>query len=177
MPIPPPTRSCWPWRGAGHRDALEALFERVARRLDDVAGRLVSRSHDPLDVVQEACLSLLRKLPWLTVRTSFDGLLYGEARNAARAVRAAHPSSTDLQGVPEPSCEDRWPCLREDLTAVLANVPPLQREVLVLHYLHGIVLQKIAERIRAPIGTVRSRLQRGLDHARADPRVRSHLLP
>jgi RNA polymerase sigma-70 factor, ECF subfamily len=162
---------------AGHREAIEALFEKVARYLDDVAHHLVTQPLDPRDVVQETLVTLLRKLPRLTVKISLRGLVYGEVRNAARGLRTAYPHSSELQCVAEPDCDDGPTFLLEDLKTVLAHIPPSQRNILLLHFFDGMELEDIAELQRVPVGTIKSRMQRGLNRARSDRRVRSFFLP
>ena len=47
------------------------------------------------------------------------------------------------------------------LLAALRRLPFDQREVLALHYLADVTLADIAQRVGAPLGTVKARLSRG----------------
>jgi RNA polymerase sigma-70 factor (ECF subfamily) len=48
-----------------------------------------------------------------------------------------------------------------DLVRALRKLPPAQREVLVLHYVAELAVERIAADLRLPVGTVKSRLARG----------------
>lgn len=50
---------------------------------------------------------------------------------------------------------------RELLYRCLGNLPKMQRIPLVLHYIEGFKLEEIAELLRIPVGTVKSRLHNG----------------
>jgi RNA polymerase sigma-70 factor (ECF subfamily) len=61
------------------------------------------------------------------------------------------------------------PALGPDRTAVrnaLAQLPAEQRQVLELGYFEGLSSSEIAERVRAPIGTVKSRVAAALSKLR-----------
>jgi RNA polymerase sigma-70 factor (ECF subfamily) len=51
--------------------------------------------------------------------------------------------------------------------AALANLPPEQHEVVVLSYLEGLSHGEIAERLRVPLGTVKSRMRIAYQKIRA----------
>jgi RNA polymerase sigma-70 factor (ECF subfamily) len=53
-----------------------------------------------------------------------------------------------------------------DLEAALAKLPLEQRQVILLVGLEGLPYEKVAEILRVPVGTVRSRLSRGRDRLR-----------
>jgi RNA polymerase sigma-70 factor (ECF subfamily) len=48
-----------------------------------------------------------------------------------------------------------------DLVRALRRLPVAQREVLVLHYVAELAVERIAAELRVPVGTVKSRLARG----------------
>jgi RNA polymerase sigma-70 factor, ECF subfamily len=48
-----------------------------------------------------------------------------------------------------------------DLVRALRKLPLAQREVLVLHYVGELAVERIAAELRLPVGTVKSRLARG----------------
>jgi RNA polymerase sigma-70 factor, ECF subfamily len=52
------------------------------------------------------------------------------------------------------------------LRAKLAELPELQREVIERTYLHGFTLREVSEQLKAPLGTVKSALSRGLSRLR-----------
>jgi RNA polymerase sigma-70 factor (ECF subfamily) len=48
-----------------------------------------------------------------------------------------------------------------DLVRALRKLPPAQREVVVLHYVAGLAVDRVAAELGLPVGTVKSRLARG----------------
>jgi len=57
---------------------------------------------------------------------------------------------------------------REQLTAIVNNLPPGQREVVFLRYVDCLSLQGIATVMKIPLGTVKSRLHHALTALRED---------
>jgi RNA polymerase sigma-70 factor (ECF subfamily) len=53
-----------------------------------------------------------------------------------------------------------------DLEAAIATLPQEQREVILLVGLEGMAYEEVAQTLRIPVGTVRSRLSRGRDQLR-----------
>ncbi|HET7386088.1 MAG TPA: SigE family RNA polymerase sigma factor [Nocardioidaceae bacterium] len=53
------------------------------------------------------------------------------------------------------------PAEHVDLVRALSGLPVEQREVVVLHHLADLPVEQVAETLRVPIGTVKSRLARG----------------
>lgn len=56
--------------------------------------------------------------------------------------------------------------LRKTAVFLLQNLPLPQREVIILRFYHNLSLEEIAEATGVPLGTVKSRLYRGLQMAR-----------
>ena len=60
-----------------------------------------------------------------------------------------------------------------ELMTVLAGLSEEQREVLLLRFADGLSLAEIAEAMKIPLGTVKSRLHNALGSLRNDPRTRN----
>jgi RNA polymerase sigma-70 factor (ECF subfamily) len=56
---------------------------------------------------------------------------------------------------------------RDQLDRALARLPIDQRAVVILHHYQGLALTEVADVLRVPEGTVRSRLHRALQSLRA----------
>ena len=135
---------------------------------------------DPDDVVQEAFVMVWRDLePFAdSVGIRFDAwlraVLVHATRHAIRAtdrvrlIRIADAASPDpldrsarvapdalVDPHPEPGASL---ARRDSLGRAFARLSIDQRTILVLHYLEGEGLEQIAEAIRRPVGTVKSRL-------------------
>src|SRR5262245_18888049 len=124
------------------------------------------------DVAQDAWRAALESGPrepgslraWLAgvVRRRAADVIRGDARRGARERRAARPEST-------PSAADmraREETRRAAVDAVLALEEPY-RAALWLRFLEGLPPGAIAKRLGVPVETVRTRVKRGLDLARA----------
>jgi len=129
-------------------------------------GRSLLGVHGAEDVVQEAFLSLMRqhKEP-----ENIRAWLFRTVRNAAisqmrrRHCRQKHQKL--LSAVQKSWFESRPDDLIDAQTAqtVLASLPQLQREVVILRIWGQMSLKEIAQITGAPISTVHSRYQGGLD--------------
>lgn len=101
---------------------------------------------------------------WLLMRMRSRALDRRKAAGFARVV------SLEERKIDEPSASGEDPALgpdRERLKRALAALPVEQRQVLELGYFEGLSSSEIAERIAAPIGTVKSRVAAALGKLRA----------
>jgi len=87
---------------------------------------------------------------------------------------AALPAPTHLPEHPERAAERRE--LRELLQAGLLTLPVEQRTALLLHDVHGLDYQEIAQVEGVPLGTVKSRISRGRAQLREFLRAHGELL-
>lgn len=149
----------------GEPDAFDALVERWNLPLWRYLRRLVGDDEDAADTLQEAWLRILRGLPRLRDPARLRPWLFGIARRALMdrlrreyAGPSMDASAADHLPVPEPE-----PGLLDDLDELegeLAEMPLLEREVLVLFYLRELPIAQVAEVLAVPLGTVKSRLFR-----------------
>ena len=163
---------------------------------DQVAlAALVTRHHSPLlgylyrlvggdqqlaeDLVQETLLHVLRQRTYQADRP-FKPWLYRIATNLARdyfksaAVRKLWREGDEEEAMlhlydSEPSPEERALAAEQDseVRAALTQLGEEYRVVLVLRFYQGFSLQEIAETLRIPLGTVKSRLSVGVHRLRA----------
>jgi RNA polymerase sigma-70 factor (ECF subfamily) len=107
--------------------------------------------------------------------------LYPVVKNLSIAARKkrARMGSTDAAELPDPPApESADPATeRAELSAVLAGLPEMHREVLLMRFVDGMSLQEIAEALDIPEGTVKSRIHNAIATLRDDPRVRRFFLP
>jgi RNA polymerase sigma-70 factor (ECF subfamily) len=154
---------------AGSREDLDALFTLHWRRAHRAAFLIVHDAAAAEDIAQEAFISALRALdrfdrtrpfgPWLHRIVVNRAIDHARARVLRREVAemAAHAEEASA---PEPDVSD-------DLVAVLAELAPDQRAVVVLRHLLGYTPGEIGSLLGLPRGTVNSRLRRGLDRLEA----------
>jgi RNA polymerase sigma-70 factor (ECF subfamily) len=163
------------------RDSRDALLV-VRAQLGDRGSlaELVGRWHEPLwryvrrllddpgpadDVSQEAWAAALRALPRLREPERFAPWLFTIARRSVLNHLRARYGRADLVGTdPElagPVPDETGTVLdRQQVEEGLAGLPPREREVLILFYLHDFTLADCAEVLQVPPGTVKSRLHR-----------------
>ncbi len=133
------------------------------------------------DITHDCFLSLIRKPQnFDPERASLRTYLYSAARNLAlKQFRSASREGSLDELAEDPAIPSREQPLRklldEELTAVVkdavADLPPLQREALVLFEYEGLPLSEIASVVDADVGTVKGRL------FRARARLRNRLRP
>jgi RNA polymerase sigma-70 factor (ECF subfamily) len=157
----------------GDRDAFAALVNRYQDELYTMALRMLASPADAADVVQEAFLRAYTRLPELR-GPSVRAWLYRVAVNCChdvqrRAVRRPTEPLEDAAGnivdLPDPALGPEASALqRERIAAVrdaLQAVPTVFRAAVVLRDVNDLSYEEISDALRVPIGTVRSRLNRG----------------
>lgn len=141
----------------GDEVALSLLIARHRNRLIRTATNLLRDRYEAEDVSQEAFLKAFREIHRLRDDRAFAGFLY---RICVRLcmdrlrLKRAEPAELDsVQPHEGPSVENR--VLIEKL---LDQLPSELRTTLVLREIEQLSYEEVAEAMRVPIGTVRSRL-------------------
>lgn len=156
----------------GDHDAFALLVNAIIGRLD-AAARLILRDPDMArDAVQEALIRAWRDLrglrqpdrfePWLyrlTVNACIDQVRHRRRRPIEVEISPLH----DVLSTPDASAALAD---RELVNGVLARLDERERAIVVLHYFLGLPLTDVAESLRLPVGTVKSRLHRALGDMR-----------
>ena len=145
--------------------ALSELVHRWHGRLSRFVFRLTEHKEATEDVTQECWLAVASGIRKLDDPARFRGWLFRIAANKAadwirreqrkRKTQEGLLSESDTQIAPE-SCESE-----SDITILrkaLRRLPKEQRVILRLKYLEGIRTDDIAEILKVPAGTVKSRL-------------------
>lgn len=157
----------------GDRDAFAALVNRYQDELYTMALRLIGNPADAADVVQETFLRAYTRVPELR-GASVRAWLYRVAVNCSHDVqrrtfrRPADPledAEGNIVDLPDPAIgPEAGALLRERVAAVreaLQAVPDVFRVAVVLRDVNDLSYEEISEALRVPVGTVRSRLNRG----------------
>jgi RNA polymerase sigma-70 factor, ECF subfamily len=163
---------------AGERLALGKLYDRFAPRAYRTA---LSVCHDrdcAQEAVQDAFVSI-----WSSQAT-YDpargpaaewtmGIVRHRAIHLARrrstaAARDEGPDRLDDQPAPDDVPADFAAYAeKEQLTRLLARLPPAQREVIQLGFFDGLTHEEISTRLALPRGTVKGRMRLGLTKLRS----------
>lgn len=161
---------------AGDRECLAALYDRYAPALLAIGRRILGDRREAEDLLHDVFLEVWRQAgdydeargsvrAWLLMRMRSRAL--DRRKAAVFAKRADLPAADAVADGVGDAGED--PALAPDRDAVrraLAQLPAEQRQVLELGYFEGLSSSEIAERVRAPIGTVKSRVAAALSKLR-----------
>ena len=146
----------------GDQSAFGQLVRRHQRRAYAVARAIVLNHEDAEDAVQEAFLHAYRALDRFRPDQAFGAWLHRIVANAAldltrrRKVREADElPETVASPFRDPAESDD---LRKRLRDALAELPPRQRAVIVLHDVEGYKHAEIGKMLGIPEGTARSDL-------------------
>jgi len=159
----------------GSQDALARLYDQTSPMLNGLLLRILERPEDAEEVMLDVYMKAWKySARYTDQRGSVSAWLMIMARNAAidriRQKRAQPKTMAFEPAVtPEPETADASP---EEQTAeherrrrvqrFLKELPPEQREAVELAFFGGLTHAELAERLREPLGTVKSRIRMGL---------------
>lgn len=162
------------------------LAERYERRLLGTACAILKcdgRARDTVwpdacDIVQETWLRVIRGADRFRADSSFQTWLYTVLINTCRTrMKQNHKRRNDVHesrgigglAIAGSAIPDSFMMSDEqqrDLTDAVQTLPAPQREILILCYHHGLTQSQAAEILGIPIGTLKSRLNSGLNELR-----------
>lgn len=153
----------------GDRARFEVLYHLTASRLWAVVRRMIVQKQSAQDVLQEVYLTIWRKahlfdrtageaLGWMTTIARHRAIAWlRQPGNATQNTRVIFAPQSDLEAIavdaPQPSV------LFNELLDKLSGE---QRESLLLVYLYGLTQEEVSIALDVPLGTVKSRVRRGL---------------
>jgi RNA polymerase sigma factor (sigma-70 family) len=172
-------------RFADERDAaaFEVLVQRHAPLVLGVCRRVLANSHDVDDAFQATFLVLARKAGAKRWQASIAGWLHTVAHHVARQTRDSGKRHgiadvrTRRSAPEDPLSEISGRELLALLDEELSRVPEKYRAPLVLCYLEGLPRDAAARRLGCPLGTLKSRLERGRELLRRRLTSRGVSLP
>jgi RNA polymerase sigma-70 factor (ECF subfamily) len=156
----------------GDASALAELYDRYGSLTYGVALRILRGSADAEDAVQQAWVQIWKSAgsydprrgnvaAWIVTVGRTRALdLYrslGSRRRAETNVEAAPPATPA-----DPASDTALVQLGARVREALDALAPQQRQVLEIAYFEGLSQSQIAERLKAPLGTVKSWTRQGL---------------
>jgi RNA polymerase sigma-70 factor, ECF subfamily len=162
---------------AGDRDAFGLFYDRYAPVLFGFCLRILKDARDAEDVLQEAFVQVWRDARRFdATRASVKTWLFTIARSRAldrwrsrhaveRRFSAVADESLDRAGAAEG--EQEAAALRDYVGRCLSKLSENEQAVLRLAYFDGYTQEEIAERLKEPLGTVKSRTRSGLAKLKA----------
>ena len=160
----------------GDQAAFLELYDRYRQPIFRFAYRLLGSVEIAEDVTHDCFLSLIRKPDnFRPERASLKTYLYAAARNLALKHFRNQGRETGMDEVAEEPQESprRGPLRRlldEELVTqvrdAVLNLPPMQREALVLFEYEGLSLSEVAEIAGTDVGAIKARLYRAREGLR-----------
>ncbi|MFV1959334.1 MAG: RNA polymerase sigma factor, partial [Planctomycetota bacterium] len=159
----------------GDREAFARLVGRHARRVHDLARRMLRDPHEAEDVAQQAFFNAWRALERFDLQRPFRHWLLRITSNLCRNRLAARGRRKELRprGGDEavPDVEDPHPPAPRSapggpgaVQQAIERLPQRYRLPVILHYVQGLPLQAVAEITERPLATVKTHLHRGRAH-------------
>lgn len=165
---------------AGAPAAFEQLVEKYQDRIYNYVARMVHDPTEAQDVAQETFVRAYQALPEFRGASSFQTWLYRIASHlsidVARRRKRRRGDTVSVNGMKAGDEESEWgreladesmrtPAeelesseRREQVWEAIAELSPKLRQVIILYDLQGLSYQEIADILRCPLGTVKSRL-------------------
>lgn len=157
-------------------EALRALYDRHSSMVHGLGLRILREPTEAEDLVQDVFLHLWRRAELFDGdRGQFVGWLVSLTRNRAidrlRARRTRERKGEEYEAevaaAPAPRGADPNETayvteLRDAVVRALSDLPEPQRTALELAYFGGLSHSEIAERLAAPLGTVKARIRQGM---------------
>jgi RNA polymerase sigma-70 factor (ECF subfamily) len=165
----------------GDIDSFNQLVKRWERPIFALAYRTLGREEDARDVTQETFLRAFRALSGFKGDAKFSSWLYRIALNLCRdwirrerrAPLVAVPEGVDVEQLaaergPVESVEDLAARaeLGREVARAMEFLPPEQRQAIILKEYHGLTFQEIADLMKCPLSTVKTRVYQGLSTLR-----------
>jgi RNA polymerase sigma-70 factor (ECF subfamily) len=156
----------------GDPRAFDALYQRHKAWAAQLAFRFTGNQDEAMDIVQDAFIYLLGRFPRFRLSSALTTFLYPVIKNIALSrLRKSRRIVLDEEIVlhagdpPLESGEER------SLADVVATLPSIHREVLLMRFVDDMKLEDIAAALAVPVGTVKSRLHNALKALREDERT------
>jgi RNA polymerase sigma-70 factor (ECF subfamily) len=146
----------------GDTEAFRPLLEKYHRQLYGVAVRMLGNREDARDATQNAFVKAYRALGKYDPSYRFFSWVYrilvNECLNELRARRPMTTLSDSLVGPGTPVEAVQASESRREVRRAVLQLPPEQREVIVLRHFGGMSYAQLAAALGIPESTVRSRL-------------------
>ncbi|MGB8166028.1 MAG: sigma-70 family RNA polymerase sigma factor [Chthoniobacteraceae bacterium] len=161
--------------GTGDEAAFAQLYDRFSPGLYSLILRMVRDEKEAEDVLQEGFAQVWRRASaYDPARSSaftwavmvFRNKAIDRLRSRQRRERVVERAGNDPLISPESDTQSaEIPSMHEEVTMVrlaLDQIPAEQKEAVELAFFGGLTHEQIAERLAAPLGTIKARIRRGL---------------
>ena len=178
--------------GAG----LATLYDRYSRVVYSLALRIVQIEAEAEDVVQEVFAQMFRQADrydsrrgsvssWLLTIARTRAIDHVRARRRLPDTRFGREPEAAAENLPDPRADQESQTLTDEqvqrVRRALEDLPAEQRTAIELAYYDGLSQSEIAERLKAPLGTVKSRIRAAMlrlrDALEMDKRIKEPQAP
>ncbi len=164
------TSDTLPQVAAGEARAMDLCIERHGAIVWTIVRRYLKDTAEAEDLVQEIFTEIWRKAstydPAIATESTFVGMVARRRSIDFLRRKGRQPGFDPLEAaefLPQPTSEKpSLICDPESVKSFLANLPDDTRQLFQLFFDDGFTHQEIAERTGLPLGTVKTRLRRGL---------------
>ena len=161
----------------GEPAAFDELIARWHAPLWSFVRRLAGDDDAAREIFQDVWVRVIRGIARLRDGSKLRAWLFGIARRTLMdRLREQYAKPTDPEIDMDEIAADTWTdeadANLQALDDSLARLPIVEREVLTLFYLEELSLSEVAEALRVPVGTIKSRLFRARQMLRQDMKVR-----
>ena len=163
---------------AGDREAFAVFYDRYAPVVFPLILRIVRERADASDVLQEVFWEAWRSADaydpargspeaWMVTRARTRAIdrIRATRRRSETFVAPLDEAVAAAPGEPPGDAAERAEH-RGTIRSALDRLPDAQREVIELAYYAGLTQTEIAERLKQPLGTVKTRIRLGLERLR-----------
>lgn len=157
---------------AGDEAAFDVLYGRHADRLLAFLRRMVGQRELAEDLLQTTFLSMVRSRGRYQPGTRVSTWLFAIAANAARdalrrgRVRFVVPLESLAGREPVAETAESDPPAARAVQQALGELPPDQREAVLLHKMHGLSFPEIADALGISVSAAKVRAHRGYEKLR-----------
>jgi RNA polymerase sigma-70 factor (ECF subfamily) len=161
---------------AGDQGALSELFDRYQAHMYGLAMRITNDAAMAQDAVQDAFVGVWRNAAGYSearasVRTWMLSITHHRAVDLVRRRRSSVPLPETDVAQESLTVPDVWPEVAraadaDAVRAAMASLSTEQRQAIELAYFEGLTQVEIADRVAAPLGTIKSRVRLGLRQLR-----------
>jgi RNA polymerase sigma-70 factor, ECF subfamily len=150
----------------GDRMALELLYARVRLPIFQYLLHLTPDRRNAEEILQDTLVAVWKNAASFAGKSSVRAWIFGIARQRTlKRLRRREPThvvldAADAEPSDQPGPEASLLAMldRAELARALDHLNPVQREVLLLTFVHQLSYQEMAEVMEVPIGTIKSRL-------------------
>ncbi len=151
----------------GDAEAFNLLIRQWERPIYNFIVRMIGDRNEAMDLSQDCFMKAYRELRTLKDRDRFSSWLYRIAHNACLSQIRKNHGKTWVELDPDWGAAESPLENRLAIEKALAQLPPDQREAVILKVFQSLKFEEIAAIQDAPISTVKSRLYMAFEKLRA----------